>query len=90
MKMIEQALESLIVEKVGTLPITDDDWEEAKEIIRRFLDGPLAGAYHITELERVYNDVLEKRYDAAKRKYPRLSHHEEITFHGTESSNIIA
>jgi len=70
----------------GALPITDQEREEAQEIVSRFMLAVCIAGYHITKLERVYNAQLEERYRARKERF--ASDREVIMFHGTTLDNV--
>jgi hypothetical protein len=85
---LEDVLKTVIVEETneGTLPITDEDREEAREIVRRFKAAYCWGCL-ISKVERVYNAQLEERYTATKEKF--VSDQEALMFHGTASRNVM-
>jgi hypothetical protein len=84
---LEDLLKTVIVEETneGTLPITDEDREEVRGIVRRF-KGAYCGGYCISMVERVYNAQLEERYTAGKEIF--VSDQETLMFHGTASRNV--
>jgi hypothetical protein len=85
---LEDVLKTVIVEETneGTLPITDEDREEAREIVRRFKAAYCWGCL-ISKVERVYNAQLEERYTTTKEKF--VSDQEALMFHGTASRNVM-
>jgi hypothetical protein len=86
---LEHVLKTVIVEETneGTLPITDEDREEAQEIVSRFKSAYCCRGFRISKLERVYNAQLEERYTATKEKF--VSDQEALMFHGTASYNVM-
>ena len=85
---LEDLLKTVIVEETneGTLPITDEDREEAREIVRRFKTAYCLWGCLISRLERVYNAQLEERYTARKEIF--VSDQEAIMFHGTTLHSV--
>ena len=87
--------EDLVVEmdaNEGTIPITDEDRQDAQEILARFAFTLSTGVYIINKLERIYNARLEKRFATTKEKFrkdPRIvSDLVTIMFHGTSRCNV--
>lgn len=90
-KAVAVILDNLTVEdtSLGTLPITDEDREEARIIIERFTSSMHFG-YYLTKLERCYNRKLEERYAAAKERFrvAKKPLEDDVMFHGTAAPNV--
>lgn len=46
--------------------------------------------YHITQIQRIYNPYLERKYEATRERFQKENRGvtENLTFHGTEYKNI--